>query len=211
MKIRYFFYSLRWVKALFSPFKPFKIKWYIGKTQIGVPYFLPRKWVKATPELAYEATKKHIEREESLNKLNPKSARKIKPFGEIYQEKIKYSHAVPLKIGFSYCGLGWKTKWDSIRHEWNPVISFVFFGYQIAITIYAEHNTHYWEAWICYEYMTDKKLSKQERIAVCRKECPQTWIEFPKDGNKETVDYYDLILKRKYLKTLHKAFLYDKN
>ena len=32
-------------KALCSPFKPFKLKFYIGETQIGTPYFLPRKWI----------------------------------------------------------------------------------------------------------------------------------------------------------------------
>jgi hypothetical protein len=28
-----------------SPFKPLKLKWYIGKVNIGVPYFFPRKVV----------------------------------------------------------------------------------------------------------------------------------------------------------------------
>ena len=33
-------------KALFSPFKPFHFKFYIGKIAMGVPYFLPRKWIR---------------------------------------------------------------------------------------------------------------------------------------------------------------------
>jgi hypothetical protein len=36
---------MNWLKVLNSPFKPFRIKFYIGKTAIGVPYFYPRKWV----------------------------------------------------------------------------------------------------------------------------------------------------------------------
>ena len=36
------------IKILNSPFKPFRLKWYIGKTQIGVPYFFPRKVCKKT-------------------------------------------------------------------------------------------------------------------------------------------------------------------
>lgn len=162
-KIKNFFESFRWLKILFSPFTPFKIGLYVGKTQIGTPYFLPRRWVKS----------------------------KTKP---------GYQEPVPLKIGFDYCSLGWKTKWDryDIRHEWNPVYTFVFFGYQIAITIYHKYGSHFWEPWICYEYMTDKKLSKKERIDFCRNKCPQTWTSFHRDGTKETIDYWDLILKNKY-------------
>jgi hypothetical protein len=61
MKLKYKLEQFRWIKALFSPFTPFKIKWYVGKTQVGVPFFLPRKFVNGK--------------------------------------------AVPLKVGFSSCGL----------------------------------------------------------------------------------------------------------
>lgn len=202
-KLKYILDDFRWIKALFSPFKPFKIRWYIGKTQIGTPYFLPRKWVKATPKLAFKAAKDEIKRQENWNKLNPQYARKIKPFREIYNEKMEYSYPVPLKVGFSYCGLGWKTKWNEydFRHEWNPVISFVFFGYQIAMIVGAEYNSNYWESWLCYEYKSDKKQTKQERIEFCRRKCPQTWRQLSKDGKDDIVtDYWDLILKSKYLK-----------
>ena len=135
---------------------------------------------------------------------NPNSTFKhtVKPFEEVYNEKIKYKFPVPLKFGFSMCGLGWKTKWDQydIRHEWDPVISFVFFGYQIAMTVYHEHSSHYWESWVAYEYASDKIKSKQERIDFCRERCPQTWTRLHKDGTRTTTDYWDLILKPKYLK-----------
>jgi hypothetical protein len=129
----------------------------------------------------------------NYNELNPDSARKIKPFEEIYQEKMKCSFAVPLKVGFSYCGLGWKTKWDEydFRHEWNPVLSFVFFGYQIALTFYSPYHSHYWEPWLYYEYSTDKTKSKRERIEQCKKEAPETWTSG--DG---TIDYYTKILNK---------------
>lgn len=45
-KLKYFFRKFRFLKALNSPFKPFKLKWYIGKVAIGTPYFFPRKWIK---------------------------------------------------------------------------------------------------------------------------------------------------------------------
>ena len=199
-KFKYILENLRWLKVLNSPFKPFNVRFYAGKTQIGVPYFLPRKWVKATPKLAIESTLKHIKSEERYNELNPNSARKIKPFSELYDERMRYRFAVPLKVGFSYCGLGYKTKWTNtdFRHEWNPVLSFVFFGYQIALTVYNKYSSCYWEAWLYYEYATDKTKSKRERIEQCRKEAPQTWTTH-KGDSKETIDYYQLILKSKYL------------
>jgi hypothetical protein len=202
MSLKYTLQSLRWIKALWSPFKPFKVKFYAGKTQVGVPYFYPRKWVKATPELAYKAASDEIEKQEKWNKLNPEHARKIKLIGELFQEKLKYRFAVPLKVGFSYCSLGWKTKWSDtdFRHEWNPVFSFVFFGYQIALTIYSPHRSHYWEAWLYYEYATDKTKSKRERIEQCRKECNQTWTVYTRGDEEGMIDYYEFILKPKYLK-----------
>ena len=203
-KLKYILEDFRWVKALFSPFTPFKVKWYVGKTQIGTPYFLPRKWVKATPELAYKAAEEEIKRRENFNKSNANSKFKheIKPIGELYQEYMKRQHAVPLKIGFSYCSLGWKTKWSDtdFRHEWNPILSFVFFGYQIAATFYHPHHSHYWEPWLYYEYETDKTKSKRERIEQCRKEAPQTWTSHRHDEEPVTTDYYTKILKKKYLK-----------
>jgi len=203
MKLKYKLQQFRWVKALFSPFTPFSVSWYAGKTELGVPYFLPRKWVKATPKLATEAAIKEIADRKKWNEAHPDSTFKhtIRSFTEVYNEKMKYEFPIPLKIGFSYCSLGWKTKWDQydIRHEWNPVISFVFFGYQIAATFHHKYNSHYWESWICYEYYSDKKKSKRERISFCREKCPQTWTRTSKDGTRETIDYWNLILKSKYL------------
>jgi hypothetical protein len=201
MSLKYTLERFRWIKALFSPFTPFKVKWYVGKTQVGVPYFYPRKWVKATNRRATEATLEEIERQKKWNENNPNYACKIKSFEEIFQEKMKCSFAVPLKVGFSMCGLGWKTKWDEydFRHEWNPIISFVFFGYQIAVTFYHPHHSHYWESWLCYEYRSDKKKSKHKRVNFCRRKHPQTWSSGSGE-DKVTTDYWDLILKPKYQK-----------
>ena len=150
--------KLEFIKALWSPFKPFKLKWYCGKIAIGTPYFYPRKWKN--------------------NMLTPK------------------------KIGFDFVGLGWKTKWtgNDYRFEWSPRISFVFFGYQIAVIVNAPHASIYWESWLYYEKSTDKSKSKKERIEQCKLECSQTWTIYSKD-TKQLVDYYKLILKNKYLWT----------
>jgi hypothetical protein len=194
MRLKYTLENLRWIKALWSPFKPFSFKWYVGKTQIGTPYFLPRKWVKVTKEdalkMATENTKKkgHIHYDKDPNTL--------------IDNYINYTKPVPLTVGFNYCSLGWKTKWtsDDFRHEWNPVFSFVFFGYQIALTVYSKYHSHYWEPWLYYEYATDKTKSKRERIEQCRKEAPQTWTSHKHGEEPVTTDYYTKILKSKWLK-----------
>jgi hypothetical protein len=199
-KLKYILEDLKWLKVLNSPFKPFRVRFYAGKIRVGVPYFYPRKWVKGTPELRTKSALDHIKREESFNKLNPNSARKIKSFDELYEEYKNYTFPIPLKVGFSYCGLGYKTKWTStdFRYEWGPVLSFVFFGYQIALMVGHKHSSHYWEAWLYYEYATDKTKSKRERIEQCRKEFNQTWT-VSSMGKEEVVDYYQRILKTKYL------------
>jgi hypothetical protein len=203
MSLKYTLQSLRWIKALWSPFKPFKVSFYAGKTQVGIPYFYPRKWVKATPKLAREATLKYIEKEEAYNRLNPNYARQIKPFDELYKEHMRYTYAVPLKVGFSSCGLGYKTKWTDTdyRYEYSPVFSFVFFGYQLAIMIGSKNPDSYWTAWLYYENNTNKSKSKVERLIQCIEKFPQTYTIYPK-GKKETIDYYPKILRKKYLKLL---------
>jgi len=191
-KLKYILNDLRWLKVLNSPFKPFKVGLYMGKTQVGIPYFLPRKWVKYTDE---DAIKASVEHKANKNKVQVSD----KQLFEMYK---KYNKAVPLTVGFSYCSLGWKTKWTNtdFRHEWNPILSFVFFGYQIALTFYSPYHSHYWEPWLYYEYATDKTKSKRERIEQCRKEAPQTWTSSKHDEEPVTTDYYTKILKSKYLK-----------
>ena len=109
--------------------------------------------------------------------------------------------AVPIKVGFSSCGLGYKTKWTDtdFRYEYGPVFSFVFFGYQVAWMIGFTYPDRYWEAWLYYEYATDKTKSKKERVAQCRKEFSNTWTQHQGD-TQETINYYERILKPKYLK-----------
>ena len=199
-KLKLLMSRFEWVNILNSPFKLPKVDFYAGKTQIGIPYFLPRKFVKATNRTATIAALNEIESQKRWNESNPKYARKIKSFEELFNEKLNYRFAEPLTIGFSYCGLGYKTKWSDTdyRHEWNPVLSFVFFGYQMALTIYSPHHDHYWTSWLYYKNHTDKTKSKMERVTECREGFPQIWTS-SKDGVKETIDYYECILKRKYI------------
>jgi hypothetical protein len=155
--------NFRYLKILFSPFKLFKLKWYVGKIAIGTPYFLPRKWIN-------------------------------------HPTKKGYQTAIPRKIGFDFVSLGWKTKYDSIRYESAPLVSFVFFKWQIAVVVNAPISIgdHYWECWLAYEYYTDKTKSKAERIAQAREEHPQIW-RTTNNGEEYVTNYWNDVLKKRWL------------
>ena len=190
MSLKYTLQRLRWIKVLWSPFKPFKVSFYAGKTVIGTPYFFPRKTVKFTEEDIQNAMVKHRDNKNYVQHLDSK----------LYDMYKNYNKFVPLKVGFDWCSLGYKTKWSDtdFRFEWNPVFTFVFFGYQLALTVYSPYYDHYWTSWLYYEYATDKTKSKRERVEQCRAEFNQTWKSYS-GGKEEIIDYYERILKSKYL------------
>lgn len=109
------------------------------------------------------------------------------------------------KFGFNWCTLGWKTKWNSIRHEYNPMLSFVAFGKQIHIDIYgSKHCYSYWEAWLYYH--STRKMKEVPQTKYCRLMktldlYSNTWIHYDK-GIKIEENRYKNILKKKYLKDL---------
>jgi len=195
--------NFRYLKTFFSPFRLIKPKFYIGKTSIGTPYFYPRRWVKATPKMAHEEAINQIKRAEKFNERNKDNgySQTIPDYDASYERAIKSKFPVTKRIGFDFVNLGWKTKWTNkdIRFEWAPIWSFVFFGYQIAIIWNAPEQDHYWECWLYYELHTDKTKSKKERINQCMEEHPCVWITH-KNGTEERVDYYERILRKKYLK-----------
>ena len=112
------------------------------------------------------------------------------------RKKIGYMEARPKRIGFDFVSLGYKLKMKEFRYEWNPIFSFVFFGYQFAITIRPEEADHYWECWLNFEYRTDKSKSWKERIKESRIAFPCIWYG---ENEPRYVCYWDKILKKKYL------------
>ncbi len=104
-----------------------------------------------------------------------------------------YEQELKSKLEDFYKVLGW-----DYPNE-NDAKASEFFGYQIAITWNAPEQTHYWESWIFYEYYTDKTKSKAERIEQCKTEFPNTWTRHS-NGEEIEINYYDLILRKKYLK-----------
>ena len=162
-------YNWSYLGVLNSPFVGLRLKWYFGKIQHGTPYFLPRKWVELKEKPGYKTT-----------------------------IQIKY-------FGWNSTTLGWKTKWYNYRFEWAPCYSLVIFGKQLFVCVLPRMESKddfcirqdcYWEAWLTYNYRTDKTKSKTERLQETIKQYSCTW------GNKKEgyTDYYPLILKKKYIK-----------
>ena len=104
----------------------------------------------------------------------------------------------PKKIGFDFVDLGWKTKWSSTdyRFEWAPLISFVFFKWQIAVMVIAPEQSQYWEAWLFYN--RDTKGTPKERIEQCKKDFPLNYTVYRTGQDPEKINYYNVILKDKY-------------
>ena len=116
--------------------------------------------------------------------------------------KPGYQKAVPKKIGFDFVGLGYKTKWSDTdyRFEWGPLISFVFFKWQIAVMLKVPHPEHYWVCWLTYENDTDNDLlDTSTRIKIAKEINPEVWTSSRGEGKKETICYWDKVLKDKWL------------
>lgn len=52
-EIKYFISKFDFLRAYNSPFKPLKLKWYMGKVAVGTPYFFPRRWVNDKEKPGY--------------------------------------------------------------------------------------------------------------------------------------------------------------
>ena len=190
--------KFEWMGVYFSPFKPPIPKFYVGGITVGVPYFYPRRWVKATPKRATEAALKEIKR---LNEAN--KGKRVPSFEEVYKEKLRYEYVVDKKIGFDFVGLGYKTKWSGTdyRFEWGPVWSFVFFGWQVAVSFKVPYPEHYWVCWLTYKNDTYKQSSTRMKIHKAKEVNPEVWTSSFSglDNKKETVCYWDKVLKDKWL------------
>ena len=195
--------KFEWMGVYFSPFKAPIPKFYVGKIAVGVPYFYPRRWVKATPKRATEAALKEIKRFEAWNEANKGKPRRIPSFEEVYKDKLNYQYIVDKKIGFDFVGLGYKTKWSDTdyRFEWGPIWSFVFFGWQVAVSFKVPYPEHYWVCWLTYKNDTYKQSSTRMKIHKAKEVNPEVWTSSFSglDNKKETVCYWDKVLKDKWL------------
>ena len=193
-------YNLEFLKALNSPFKGLKLKWYFGEITKGTPYFLPRKWVRCNMNDALKAWDK-------LGEASQLAFERTKGKEKYLSDYIKsYTKPIPIKyFHWYFTTLGWKTKWDDYRFEWNPSLSIVIFGKQLFIEILPNVEEDilrydvYWEAWLNYNYDTDKTKTKKERFLELIEKHSCTWTG-SKNGEETSTDYYYSILKDKYVK-----------
>ena len=189
--------KLKFLKVFNSPFKRPKLKWYFGEVTIGTPYFYPRRWRNITKEEA------KVTADEKFQKLiDAGKEPKQQIWDGFYQSSLRSKRAVPKKIGFDFVGLGYKTKWSDTdyRFEWGPLISFVFFKWQIAVMLKVPHPEHYWVCWLTYENDTDNDLlDTSTRIKIAKEINPEVWTSSRGEGKKETICYWDKVLKDKWL------------
>lgn len=192
-------YKWSWLNILFSPFVLPRVFFYLGKIEKGTPYFLPRRWKKISEERAIKKTQEFFDKQ---RKVHEDVGRDYKaPTQEQMDDKLKsfkkYLEAVPKKWGWDIVPLGWKTKFDSYRHEWNPMISVVGFNRQLCIYFglnESMENMCYWEAWLTYKHETNKDDSVEDRLKALMKIYSASWGT-PKKGY---TNYYHNILKNKY-------------
>ena len=206
----YWLKSFIWIYK--TPFKKPKIKVYFGKIAKGTPYFLPRKLKRVSKKERLERAQNYYDiylsnliehKPYSSLKLNSKR-KTIKDFLPLANEKV----FVPRKFGINLVPLGWKTKFDDIRYEYNPAISFVAFKKQLYVEFTFEdtsensnglENECYWEAALFYRHRTPKKESTISRLVYCVFGNSVTWTWWDQDNQIIKVDYYNKIIKNKYL------------
>lgn len=128
-----------------------KKRYYFGKTNFGCPYFYPRNYVKS---IIY--FKKCNSKIQFYGRFKSKI---IKIFGREHRVGIGY----PIVV--KKLPLGFKDKYDSPRHEWNPQFHIYFFGLQFAIwwgCPFKENDDLYWEMWLWAYHYNDGNIQKAE-------------------------------------------------
>ena len=185
-------------KAMCSPFKRLTLKWYVGKTAVGMPYFFPRKLVPLSETEVDEWADKEV--------VQLIANGQSYDYTTILQNARRQRKFVNRRFGFDYIGLGYKTKWSNTdyRFEWSPRLSFVCFGYQIVFTVVPKlpkniSIDYYWESWLYYNYNTDATKTPKERIAETREERPGIVTSYQKGKDPVTLCIWDSILKSRYL------------
>lgn len=134
---------------------------------------------------------------------------------KIYLGKVKSSPYVRKSLNFkigknkinikiSYYGVGWKVKYNEyVSYESSPYFSIIWGNKQFCISVKApvDHDDVYWESYLYYEYLTDKKESKLCRLMETRDKQGMAFTNYsPPLYEPKKIDYYYEITKRKYRK-----------
>jgi hypothetical protein len=191
----YISYKFGYLGVINSPFKGLRVSFYFGEILHGTPYFYPRKWIKYTKKELYN---------NFLEELKGEKPRYV-DWKLYYDQNKGMSHAIDTKwFGIDVLGLGYKSKFEEWRYEYNPMMSIVVLKRQFCMfirpNITCDRDDVYWEAWLTYKYDTDKKSSIDQRFLQLIEKYSATWSQYTKNG-KITVDYFPDILKKKWSKS----------
>lgn len=171
---------------------PPKPKYYIGRLIFGTPYFYP--WNFNSDIISLRRLKERsIEEATDLNKkwphlqTSPQHKFSNLPIVRRAEDWIfKFRrHYYWLQIGWPiyiyWHGLGWKDKFNSPRHEWNPSFYIFFFRWQFVINWTSpdeDDNDKYYEMILWYLQYSNKDIKVAE----------ETWPWTSFDSNKSTWD-----------------------
>lgn len=173
--IKFFFKDMnrvtKYVRKSKGVFKSPVKRYYLGTIQHGTPYFYPRNF---NPNII--SFRKLIETpQEELDKLPNDFQRKGKKYKNLPMIRRSkswifklFNNTYWLEIGFPiyiyWYGLGWKDKWETPRHEWNPSFQVYFFHWQFCMWWVAptEDNDLYWEMILWWSEYCGKNIKVAE-------------------------------------------------
>ena len=199
----YIRYRFDYLKILNSPLKRPHFRIYFGKPAVGVPYNLPSKRVKLSKQEREKLVKKMMLKPPKYWTLD--SSMSIRERAEKHSREAH--NTVDKTFGLVVAPLGWKTKFNSIRFETDPVISLSLWKWQLAIIVESPKSELgkaivddvYWETWLYYDTRTDKNLSTEERLKQVFSQYSATWRYLDQQNNNYiSTCYFYQVLKDKY-------------
>ena len=166
----------RLIKRVFKP--PIK-EYYLGKVTYGCPYFYPRNYVGSIINIRRlsrrnkQELKEYLERrsyakftdEETIYNNFPRVRRSYSKIINLFGKEYYVEWGWPIK--FKITGLGWKDKYETPRHEWDPSFIIYFFKWQFCIfwrapSINKFRDDLYWEMILWYLYYSNKDIKRAE-------------------------------------------------
>lgn len=176
-------------KEIKGVFKLPKKRYYLGKIRYGCPYFYPinfsptiisvRKLKLRNDEESKEYIKKypHLANNPDNKFSNLPMVRRAKDWiGQIFGNYYWIQIGCPIAI--KSIELGWKWKYDFVRHEWNPSFQIYFFSWQFCIFWEAPdgRDDEYYEMILWYLKGCNKDIIKAE----------ETWVWIDHDTKLST-------------------------
>lgn len=175
-------------KGIRGVFKLPTKRYYLGKVKYYCPYFLPinvnlsivsfRKLILLSEQEVEDWKKRYpyireVKKFKNLPMVRRSKDWVVKLFGSWYWLEIGW----PVYIYWH--GLGWKDKFDSPRHEWNPAFYVFFFKWQFCIHWVGPNdkdNDSYWEQILWFLNYSNRDVKKAE----------QTWPWIDGDTKQST-------------------------